>query len=79
MQLVHEWYPSACCGEKDCKIVDCAEILLDNGVYYYHGLKSTVLTAINTSPDGLCHMCFNWGEGLLDKVLKCIFLPLGMS
>jgi hypothetical protein len=65
----HEWYPRACCSDKDCRPVACEDVHSIGDRWEYLG-KSIAQSSTQASPDGACHACFNtWGVNLI-----CIFL-----
>lgn len=70
--LVHSWYPSECCSEKDCKPVPCTDLLeQSNGTWLYDTMVFR-LDQVKPSLDGLCHACFN------DYTMKplCLFIQM---
>ncbi len=54
--LGHEWYPSACCSDKDCHPVACEEITSTPDYYRWHGLMFPKNASL-PSKDGGCHVC----------------------
>ena len=68
--LAHDWYPRPCCSDHDCKPVDCAEVIVAEGIYKWHGLS---FPSAKPSQDGGCHVCVNKVLGPL-----CLFFG-GMS
>lgn len=71
--LAHEWYPSKCCSEADCREVPCSQIRkVGDGYQYTRGADQFNFSAAQHaySPDGLCHACIGAGRA------RCIFTPL---
>jgi len=68
----HEWYPSACCSDKDCRPVPCEEISTTHDYYWWHGLGFP-RNASSPSTDGGCHVCVSVGG-----TPRCLFFG-GMS
>ncbi len=56
----HEWYPSACCSDKDCHPVRCEEIKTSPDYYWWHGIGFP-RNASYPSQDGACHVCVSGG------------------
>jgi hypothetical protein len=56
----HEWYPSACCSDRDCHPVNCEEISTTPGYYRWHNLMFP-RDASYPSQDGGCHVCVSVG------------------
>ena len=65
----HEWYPTYCCSEQDCKQVLCSYIEpLSNGTYKFLDL---IFKTATPSPDNACHVCIN-----ATNEPKCLFIPM---
>ena len=62
--LVHDWYPSVCCANRDCRPVPCETIEEWQQKFSNWGLHAQ-------SPDGRCHVCIGRGSGYP----RCIFTP----
>jgi hypothetical protein len=65
--LSHSWYPSDCCSGKDCKPVECDQLVeTRNGIVY----KDKLFTRdkIRPTQDFNCHICMNEELGPL-----CVF------
>lgn len=68
--LVHEWYPTACCNDKDCRPVSCKELIIqDDGSVKYKELVFTKEKK-KVSMDGDCHACYS-------SYPICVFFPAG--
>jgi len=63
----HEWYPKACCSDKDCRPVACEDIHSSGAEWEYSGRRIEKFKA-QVSPDGSCHVCINASS------ILCIFL-----
>lgn len=55
---VHDFYPRACCGGRDCRPVPCDEVLPTAGGWSWNGIEFSQLV-MKPSPDGGCHVCFS--------------------
>lgn len=74
--LVHSWYPTECCYDRDCHSVPCHEISATEGGYVWHSPKfgdvAFARHLAQSPPAPGCHVCTtDEGIGL------CIFVPLG--
>lgn len=71
--LVHSWYPSECCADKDCHPVPCSEIARVQGGYQWVHAGAVVQFAgkPRMSPDDQCHVCVH--ESVTPSGL-CVFL-----
>lgn len=68
----HDWYPTECCNNRDCKPVDCDTLIerpdgsvidADGRIYSNKDVK--------VSKDLECHTCVAYGKPL------CVFLSRG--
>lgn len=76
--IAHEWYPYACCSDKDCHPVACEDILEKGKNLVYHDYPFFG-DMIKPSKDGDCHVCIsneNGTEGYT-PVPHCIFIQQG--
>jgi hypothetical protein len=67
----HEFYSSACCGDRDCRPVACEEIHSAGDRWEYSG-KFIEKFKTQASPDGKCHVCIGnlpWSVSIL-----CIYM-----
>lgn len=63
----HSWYPSNCCGDKDCYPVPCDQIHSEGDALIWHNMSIAKFKA-QASPDGQCHVCAT------DFGIICIYL-----
>lgn len=71
----HNWYPSACCGQQDCKPVPCDELVEDrDGWLYIPTGNHFTPFQVQPSQDRYCHVCL----GLSDKRSLCAFILSGV-
>jgi hypothetical protein len=56
--LIHGWYPSDCCSDRDCRQINCDD-LRRTELGYRYGNTTFDETVVRVSPDGDCHACFN--------------------
>ncbi len=71
---VHNWYPSQCCGQQDCRPVPCDQLVEDRNGWLFipTGNRFTPLQ-VKPSEDRYCHVCL----GLTDKRSLCAFIVSG--
>jgi hypothetical protein len=76
--LVHGWYDSQCCADKDCHPVACDEIQPIADGWRWRGINFNRVT-LKQSMDGACHVCVS--ESAHSAVAPsglCIYLPWQM-
>lgn len=59
----HEWYPSSCCNDRDCRPVAVENVLVSDGEYIVLlGGQKIYFADANPSPDGDYHICTRQGR-----------------
>ncbi|MBJ6128316.1 hypothetical protein [Microvirga splendida] len=75
--LAHDWYPAACCSQRDCRHLEEADgetvLEIPGGWQLWDGRIVPRGTA-KLSPDRLFHLC-----ELPDRRIICFFAPPGAS
>jgi hypothetical protein len=75
--LAHDWYPAACCSEKDCRpLVEAkGESVLESakGWELWDG-RTVPRDTAKLSPDGHFHLCESTA-----KTILCFFAPPGAT
>jgi hypothetical protein len=75
--LAHDWYPTACCSERDCRalVEGLGETVLDAaGRFELWDGRTVDRDKAQVSPDGRFHLC----ETRAGRIL-CFFAPPGAS
>lgn len=75
--LAHDWYPSYCCSEKDCRPLTEAKgesVLESTEGYELWDGRTIARSTAKLSPDGQFHLCENSAKRIL-----CFFAPPGAS
>lgn len=73
--MAHMNYPSACCGNNDCRPVPCHDLVEDNtGWLYLPTMNHFEPAQVLPSQDRFCHVCL----GMVDKRSLCAFIQQGV-
>jgi hypothetical protein len=71
----HDWYPSACCGGKDCHPIPCEEVKFEGDEIVwqkFRGKKGWVAPSL----DDRCHICIIHDSSLENlHIPGCWFMP----
>jgi hypothetical protein len=74
----HDWYPPACCSDKDCEEVPAPTE--GGGGFIFPDGRSVLYRAVQPSPDGAWHLCERqWPAEKSQREILCVFGPVGGS
>lgn len=70
----HDWYPFACCHDRDCRPVDSEAVQFTPGGWRITNTGETIpFDRARVSPDGRFHVC-SYGGKATGKTI-CLFTP----
>jgi hypothetical protein len=77
---VHEWYPSSCCGGKDCHPTPCEDLVENaDGDWMYVPMRRYLSKdQVSLSHDSRCHVCIVPARGVGAPRLVCAFVLSGV-
>jgi len=63
----HEWYPTECCSNQDCRPIPCDEVTYNKTTTFWEWKKYS-FSKVRQSEDGGCHVCVH------NDLAVCLFV-----